>query len=274
VVLFALFGAALTAYHWAPASPAQPLATLFRDQARMIGFLLLAFGLPGALARRNPFADLRNFVLPWAPTYLVGLVPLVASATVGWDGGWMLGIAGAAAGALAGAVMGWLYARWTLPDLQNRDRERGKANQLPIVFAVLFALYGAYNWAITWVTPDHAWAIGIGWILLALPGALVGRPFLGLLVMSPVVLVMLVPPVALMTVGWDGGWILGIAGAAVGAAAGAVMGWLFKQWIMPEYDKRRARDSAIAPPGSTDRPESSGSTAEQCPQADRPREQG
>jgi hypothetical protein len=178
-----------------------------------------------------------------APFYLVELVPPVASTTVTWEGGWVLGIAGAAAGVAAGAATGWLFTRWTLPDIKNRHPERGKATQLPIVFAALFALFGAYSWAIKWLTLDHAWGIGLGWILLALPGALVGRPFLGLLVMSPFVLVTLVPLVASMIVGWEGGWVDGIAGAAVGAAAGAVMGWLFKRWIMPEYDKRRARES-------------------------------
>jgi hypothetical protein len=160
--------------------------------------------------------------------------------------------------------VGWLFTRWTLPDLENRQREPGRADRLPIAFAVLFALFGAYNWAIERLTPDQAWAIALGWILLAVPGALVARPFLGLLVMSPFVLVNLVPPVGAMTVGWDGGWVLGIAGAAAGAAAGAVMGWLFKRWIMPEYEKRRARESALRQPGSTDGTRSSRSMAGHC----------
>jgi hypothetical protein len=67
--------------------------------------------------------------------------------------------------------------------------------------------------------------------------------------MSPLPLVLLVPPVALLMVGWEGGWVLGIAGATVGAAAGAAQGWLFNRWIMPEYDKRRAQQSAVR--GST-----------------------
>jgi hypothetical protein len=46
--------------------------------------------------------------------------------------------------------------------------------------------------------------------------------------------------------------MLGIAGAAVGATAGTVNGWLFNRWIMPEYDKRRARERAVQPPGSSD----------------------
>ena len=53
-----------------------------------------------------------------------------------------------------------------------------------------------------------------------------------------------------MTMEWEGGWILGIAGAPVGAA----FGWLFNRWIMPEYDKRRERGSAVRPPGSSDGP--------------------
>jgi hypothetical protein len=66
----------------------------------------------------------------------------------------------------------------------------------------------------------------------------------------------------LLAVGWEGGWILGIAGAAAGATAGAVMGWLFNRWIMPEYDKLRAREKAARPPGSTDGSGVSGSMAE------------
>src|SRR5262249_53175582 len=131
--------------------------------------------------------------------------------------------------------------------------EPARAAQLPLVFAVLLALFGAYFWAQEPATLDQAHEIGIGWILLALsglalPGALVGRPFLGLLVMSPLVLLILVPVVASMTVGWQGGWVLGIAGAVVGAAGGAVQGWLFNRWIMPEYDKRRAHVNAVRPP--------------------------
>jgi hypothetical protein len=245
MVLFGLFGAALTAYHWTSAWPAKPLATFLVNEARGIGLMLLVFTLPGVLARRNPFPDLRNFVFPWAPLFLVGLVPPIASLTVGWEGGGILALAGLAAGAGAGAATGWLFTRWTLPDIENRPRQRAAANQLPSVFAVLFALVGAYNWGIEWLTLDHAWVIGVGWILLALTGALVGRPLLGLLVMSPFVLVLLVPVVASLTVGWEGGWILGIAGLAVGAAAGAVNGWMFNRWIMPEYDKRRARESTL-----------------------------
>jgi hypothetical protein len=262
VVLFALFGAALTACHWATAYPAKPLATFLVEQSRLIGMMLFVIALPGALARRNPVSGVRNFVIPLAPLYLALLVPHVASMAVGWEGGWVLGIAGAAVGVVAGAAAGWLFTRWTLPDIENRQRQREAAARLPIVFAVLFALFGAYNWAIAWLTPDEAWAIGLGWILLALPGALVGRPLLGLLVMSPFLLVGLVPPVGSMAVGWEGGWVLGVAGAAAGAAAGAVMGWLFNRWIMPEYDKRRARESAARPPGEPDGPGSSGSMAE------------
>jgi hypothetical protein len=186
--------------------------------------------------------------------------------TVGWEGGWVLGFAGAAAGAAAGVVMGWVFTRWALPDLEKREPARAS---LPLVFAVLFALFGAYYWAHEAATLDQFWEVGIGWILLALfflalPGTLVGRPFLGLLVMSPLVLVIMVPVVVSATVGWEGGWFLAIAGAAVGAAAGAVNGWLLGRWIMPEYEKRRARQSAVRPPGSTGAPGSGGSMAEQC----------
>src|SRR5262249_36782798 len=159
---------ALTAYHWATAYPAKPLATFLMDQARTIGFFLFAFGLPGVLARKSPLAILRNFALPLAPLYLVILVPHVASMTARWEGGWILGIAGGAAGMAAGAASGWLFTRWTLPDIENRQRQRETASQLPIVFAVLFALFGAYNWAIHWLTLDEVRGIGIGWILLAL----------------------------------------------------------------------------------------------------------
>jgi len=215
------------------------------DEGRTIGSLLFSFALPAALIGRSPFPELRNYALPWAPMYLMGeLVPAVASMTVGWEGGWILGIAGAAAGAAAGAVAGWLFAQWTLPDIESRPPERGKATQLPILVAVVFALLGAYTWAIEWLTRDQAWAIGIFPIFFALLGAMVERPFLGLLSALPLVPVQLIPLVGSLTVGWEGGWVLGIAGAAAGAAAGAVTGWLFLRWIMPEYDKRRAREAA------------------------------
>src|SRR5262249_32548728 len=144
------------------------------------------------------------------------------SMAVAWGGGWVLGIAGAAVGAAAGAAMGWLFTRWALPEIENRPRKRGRA--LPIAFAVLFALFGAYNWAIRWLTLDQAWGVGVGWILLALPGALVGRLFLGLVVASPFAFSTRRSSDLSMAVGWEGGWVLGIAGAAVGAAAGAVKG--------------------------------------------------
>jgi len=147
--------------------------------------------------------------------------------------------------------MSWLFTRWTLPEIDNRPRERVRA-VLPIAFAVLLAVYGAYNWAIAWLTLDQAWVVGVAWIFLSLPAALVGRPLLGLRVAFLFVLVMLVPVVGSATVGWEGGWLLGIAGAAVGATAGAVTGWLFNRWIMPEYDKRPARERAFQAPGSSD----------------------
>jgi hypothetical protein len=124
---------------------------------------------------------------------------------------------------------------------------------LPVAFAVLLALFCGYiGWATAWPTPDLAWGIGILLIASALPGALVGRPFLGLLVSLPLVLVLLIPLVASMTVGWEGGGGLGIAGVFGGIAAGNLYGWLFNRWIMPEYDKRRARARAGQPPGSSD----------------------
>jgi hypothetical protein len=260
VVLSTLFGAILCADHWASALPATDVATFLDDQARVIVLFLFFFALAGALGRGKPFHGLRE-PLFLVPVYLAQLVPSVASMVVAWEGGWILGIAGAAVGAAAGAAMGWLFARWTLPEIENRPREHRRV-ALPMAFAGLFAVFGAYNWAITWLTPDQAWGIGVVWILLALPGALVGRPVLGLLVVTPLVLLMLIPPVVSMTVGWEGGWILGIAGAAVGVAAGVAMGWLFNRWIMPEYDKRRARDRAVRPPGSTDGPGLSESIAE------------
>jgi hypothetical protein len=261
IVLFALFGAALTAYSWASAHPAKPLATFLEDQARTIGSFLFIFALPGLLAGK-PRSGLLT-ALQIVPIYLVGLVPPAVSMTVGWwDGGWVLGVAGAAAGAAAGAVTGRLFVRWTLPEAENRPSVRRRAILLPITFAVFLAIYGARNWAFVWLTPDHAWAIGLFPLVFAFLGGLVGRPFLGMLTALPVVPLQLVPLVASMAVGWDGGWTLGIAGAAVGAAAGAVNGWLFNRWIMPEYDKRRARESAARPPGSTDGPASSGSMAE------------
>jgi hypothetical protein len=262
VVLFALVGACVAAYAWASACPEKSLPTFMMDQARTIGSMLFIFVLPGVLAGRNPFSDLRSFGLVWVPLYLVEMVRAVASMTVGWEGGWLLGMVGAAAGAGAGAVMGWMFNRWTLPDLARIQREPAPSRRLPLAFAGLFALFGGYLWGVEWVTPKDAWIIGMAWILLALPGALVGRPVLGLLVMSPFVVVMLVPLLASITVGWEGGWTLGIAGAVVGAAAGAVKGRLFNRWIMPEYDKRRARASALRPRGSTERPGSNESTAE------------
>jgi len=194
---------------------------------------------------------------------------------VGWEGGWILGVAGAAAGSAAGAVAGWLFTRWTLPETQNPRTLVSGAITLPGAFAVLFALFGAYSWATAWVaTLDEAWVIGLFPITFALLGALVRRPFLALLSALPLVPVQLIPLVASLTVGWEGGWILGIAGAAVGAAAGAANGWLYSRWIMPEFEKRRARESAVRPPGSTDGPGSSGSMAEQCAAPDRPSEHG
>ncbi len=134
---------------------------------------------------------------------------------MGWEGGWFLGIAGAAAGALAGGATGWLFIRLMLAEaLKPRPVVSGTV-RLPCVFAVLFALYGAYSWATARiVTLDEAWAIVIFPIVFALLGALVMRPLLGLLAGLPLVLVPLVPHFASMKV-WSGrvvGGLLGIAG--------------------------------------------------------------
>jgi hypothetical protein len=251
MVLFGMFGAALIAWSWASTHTAKPIDAFLVDQAKSLGLWLCIFVLPGVLARKNPLTDLRTFALPLAPWYLVGLVPPVVAMTVEWEGGWFLGIGGAAMGAVSGVLVGWLFARWTLPDIEIRRHQPARAYILPFAFAALFALFGAYNWGIEWLTLDQAWVIPVTWMLLAVPGALVGRLVLGVLVMSPFELLMLMPLLGSMTVGWQGGWVLGIAGAAVGAAAGAATGWMFKRWIMPEYDKRRAREDAARPPRST-----------------------
>lgn len=268
VVPFALFGAALTAYHWANACPARPLDTFLVDVARSTGMLLFIFILPAAMVGKNLFQELRDFVLVWAPLCLGAMVPAAVSMMVGWEGGSILGIAGTAAGAAAGAVMGWMFLRWTLPDLLNPPREPVRANRMPIVFAVFFALFGAFNWGVEWLTLDHVWILGLCWLLLALPAALAARPLQGLSAMSPIVVVTLVPLVASMTVGWEGGVALGIAGAAAGAAMGAAMGWMHMRWIMPDYEKRRALANAVRPPGSTDGRGSRASMVEQCPAGD------
>ena len=159
-------------------------------------------------------------------------------------------------------MAGWLFTHWTLPDIENRRPEPVRATQLPIVFAGLFALFGGYNWSTMWLaTLDDAWMIGLFPLTFALLGALVRRPFLSLLSSLPLVPVLLIPLVAALTVGWEGGCPLGIAGAAAGAAAGVANGWLYSRWIMPEYEKRRARESTVRPPGSTAGPGASGSMA-------------
>jgi hypothetical protein len=171
----------------------------------------------------------------------VELVPPVASTTAAWEGGWVLGVAGAAAGAAAGTATGWLFLRWILPEVE-KQRERWIAVGLPAAFAVFFAFFGAYRWATASpATLDDAWGIAIFLIAFAFLGALVRRPILGLLAASPLALLQLVLVVASMAAGWDGGWALGAVGAAAGAAAGAATGWLYARWIMPEYEKRRAR---------------------------------
>ncbi len=262
VVIFALIGVVAMAWCWASACPAKPLATFLVDQGGTIGSMLFIFALPYALVGRNPLAGLRDYALPWAPLYLVAQVRSVASMTVGWEGGWVLGIAGAVAGAAAGAVAGWVFTRWTLPEIiENRPPVRAGVIRMSSAFAVLFALYGAHNWSTEWLaTPDEAWMIVIFPIAFAFLGALVRRPLLALLSALPLVAVQLIPLVALVTAGWEDGWTLGIAGAVAGAAAGAATGWLYNRWIMPEYEKRRARESAVRPLGM-DAPRSNGSMA-------------
>ncbi len=263
MVLFGLFGAALTAYAWAREFPTKPLGTFLQDHGRVLGFWLLFFVLPDALVNwRKPFQCLR-FPLLLLPVYIVAeLFPSVVAMTTEWPGGWNFGSAGALAGAAAGAAMGWMFNRWMLPQPETYPSERTRAILLPVMFGALFGCYGAHNWSSTWLTPDHAWAIISFPLLFAFLGGLVGRPLLSMLTSLPLVAVQLLPLVASLTVGWNGGWNSGIAGAAVGVAAGAVNGWLYNRWIMPEYDKRRAREQAARPPGSNEGPGSSGSIAE------------
>jgi hypothetical protein len=247
VVLFALFGAALTAWAWASACSAKPLASFLMDQAQGIGMFVVLSVLVSALVNwRRP---LRGLELPLTilPLYLVALVRPVASANIGWEGGWARGLAGAAAGAAAGAVTGWMFTRWNLVVSQRPRIIVSGGITLPVAFAAIFAVYGAHNWSTVWLaTLDHAWAMVLFPITFALLGALVMKPFLGLVSALPLVPVQLIPLVASLTVGWEGGWILGISGAATGAAAGAGTGWLYSRWIMPEYEKRR--ESAVQPP--------------------------
>jgi hypothetical protein len=107
-MLIALFGG----YSWATAW----LANL--DDAWALALFPITFTLLGGLVGR-PLRGLLS-ALPLVP---LQLVPLVASLTVGWEGGWICGVAGAAAGAAAGAVQGWLYNRWIMPEYAKR-RER------------------------------------------------------------------------------------------------------------------------------------------------------
>jgi hypothetical protein len=249
LVLATMCGAALIAYLWSVACPPTPFASILMDQTWVMGFLLI-LALTGILANwRKPLRALR-FPSLMLPLYLLGLVPKVASTIDGWEGGWLLGSAGAAAGAAAGALTGWLLIRWDLqePELQRSRIIMSGRISIPGAFAVLFAVFGnvlgAYLWATTWQgTPNEGWGIGIFVIAFALLGALVRRPFTGLLVALPLVLVLLVPFVASTNVGWEGGWVQGIAGAAAGTAGGAGSGWLFARcWLLPEFKKRRERE--------------------------------
>jgi hypothetical protein len=246
-----VFGAALFAYYWAGAHPAKPLAEVF--PACELGLFVFASVVGSVLARKGFFHGLR-FPLMLVPIYVMGLVPYVASPAGGWEGGWLFGIAGAAAGAVAGAVTGWLFALWDLQEAQDPPPVvRGL--RVPVSFAVLFALFGAYSWATTSLaTLGDAWAIALFLIVFAFLGVLVGKPVLSMLTALPLVPLPLVPIVASLTVGWGGGWALGMAGAVAGAAAGAANGWLYDRWIMPEYEKLRARQMAARQPGTTNEP--------------------
>jgi hypothetical protein len=264
MVLYGLMGAALTAWIWAVPHPEKPLSMFLKYQAQTMGFWLVAFVVPGLLVDwRKPFRSLQLPAL-LLPLYLVAeVIPAVVAMTAEWEGGWALGIAGAFTGGAAGAAMGRLFHRWMVAENERQyPSPRQRAVVLPILFAVFFAIYGASSWASVYLTPDYAWVIGIFPLFFLFLGGLVGRPLLGMLTTLPLVLLQLIPLVALLTVGWEGGLALGVAGAAAGAVAGAVNGWLYDRWIMPEYDKLRAAKSAIRPPGSTDGPGSSGSMAE------------
>jgi len=251
-VFFGVFGAALMAYGWAMETPTKPLATILSDQGRSIGSFLLICALASALANwRKTLQGLRLPVL-LLPLYFVGLVPAIIAATAVWRGGWVLGIAGAAAGTAAGALTGWLFTRWMAIETHNPKVIASGTITMVGALAVLLALYGGYTWSTLWpATLGQAWIIGLFPIVFALLGALVRRPLLGLLSALPIVPLPLVPLIASTTVGWEGGWLLGIAGAAAGAVAGAATGWLYNRWIMPEYEKRRLRESAVWPPRST-----------------------
>src|SRR5262249_49819799 len=110
VVLGALFGTALFTYDWTHACPARPPVEFLGIQAWGVGFLLFIFALAGALRKGRILHRLRE-PLYIVPFYVAAQVPLVAAMTVGWEGGWLLGIAGTAAGAAAGAAAGWLLTR-------------------------------------------------------------------------------------------------------------------------------------------------------------------
>jgi hypothetical protein len=261
--IYGLLGVGLTAYSWASTWPVKSFDTLLGEEGRWLGFLVVAFVLPSLLVNRRKLLRSLRFPVVLLPVHVVAqLFPSLVTLTMEWQGGWTLGTAGALVGAGAGTVMGWLSNRWMLSPTENYPSARSRAILMPIVFAVLFGCYGAHNWAVLWITPDYAWAIVLFPLVFAFLGGLVGRPFLGMLTALPVVPLLLLPLVASQTVGWDGGWPAGIAGAAAGAAAGAVNGWLYNRWIMPEYDRVRAREKAAQPPDSTDRPGSSESITE------------
>ena len=249
IVFFSLLGAAMSAWGWANECTPKPLSAFWESQAHIGAFLLLCV-LGSVLAGKGLLHGLR-FPFTMLPLYVLGLVPSVVSFTGEWEGGWLLGSLGAVAGAAGGAAMGWLFTRLGLSQPEkDLPSSRRRAIILPITFGVLLGLLGGYNWAIEWVPPDQAWWLLVVWLLLAIPGALVLRPVVGLAVMSPFIGVILVPTVASMTLGWEGGWIAGIAGAVIGTTGGAMSGWLFNRWIMPEYDKRRERQNPAQNPST------------------------
>ena len=124
-------------------------------------------------------------------------------------------------------------------------------------FAAFVALLCADSWQSPW--PDMPFARFLVWIgtYLIIPPLIgwIGWGIGGLrrvLPIVPIYLVVLVRPLASMTVGWEGGWILGIAGAAAGALAGAAAGWLFARWTPPEIRNNRACRRGVRPPDPTD----------------------